>query len=202
MKKLIIFRHGETDWNLNKICLGSKHDISLNKTGIAQAEDLAKRLEGEKIDLFFSSPLSRAKKTAEIVNEYHNHHINIIDDLTEIDYGDASGMHKSDAFEKYADIFENWMKKDISVSTDLRLPNGESKGEFFQRISEIFHLIATKNTFECAVIATHSGVIWNFFQYQLGVNLNPVQHCTAYNIYFDDEAGVFTQTNHATSLLN
>lgn len=66
--KLFLARHGQTDWNIGKQSQGVA-DIELNATGIAQAEQLAEeiRRHGLQFDVVYSSPLRRAKKTAEII---------------------------------------------------------------------------------------------------------------------------------------
>jgi len=64
--KLYIVRHGRTDWNVQSLVQGAT-DIELNAEGLAQAEEARKKFEGTPIDLCISSPLKRAKKTAEII---------------------------------------------------------------------------------------------------------------------------------------
>ena len=63
---LYVVRHGQTDWNLAGKIQGLT-DIPLNKTGIAQADELKEKLKNIKFSKVFSSPLLRAKKTAEII---------------------------------------------------------------------------------------------------------------------------------------
>ena len=64
--KLYVMRHGQTDWNVAGKIQGST-DIELNETGIKQAEATKEKLLGENIDVIISSPLKRARKTAEII---------------------------------------------------------------------------------------------------------------------------------------
>ena len=64
--EIILVRHGETDWNLEERLMGWK-DIPLNNKGRKQAEILRDRLAGMNFDYCYSSPLSRAKETAEII---------------------------------------------------------------------------------------------------------------------------------------
>ena len=68
---LLIVRHGKTNWNKEKKAAGLT-DIELNEEGIKQAEILRDELKDINIDVIISSPLKRAMKTAEIINEYHN----------------------------------------------------------------------------------------------------------------------------------
>lgn len=64
--KIYIVRHGQTDWNVNGLMQGNTN-IPLNETGIKQACDMKEKLKDVKFDLCISSPLERAKKTAEII---------------------------------------------------------------------------------------------------------------------------------------
>ncbi len=64
--KLFLVRHGQTNWNIRKIAQG-RTDIPLNETGIAQAEELRDKIKDRKFDVCFTSPLIRAKQTAEIL---------------------------------------------------------------------------------------------------------------------------------------
>lgn len=64
---LYIVRHGETDWNINRIIQGHYHDTTLNANGETQAKELAKELKDIHFDKAFSSDLKRAQRTAEII---------------------------------------------------------------------------------------------------------------------------------------
>jgi uncharacterized phosphatase len=68
---LCLVRHGETDWNsLGK--LQGRADIPLNKIGVLQAEECRDVLKSSKWDVIITSPLKRAKETAEIINKEQN----------------------------------------------------------------------------------------------------------------------------------
>lgn len=69
--KIYVMRHGQTDWNLAGKAQG-RTDIELNDTGIEQAKQTKKQIDNYKIDLIICSPLKRARKTAEIINEVTN----------------------------------------------------------------------------------------------------------------------------------
>ena len=91
-KNFYIFRHGETDFNVEKRWQGWSIDAKLNNKGIEQAHKLALTMQDISLDIIYSSNLIRAKKTAEIVAEHKNVRVEYIDDLREANYGKAEGL--------------------------------------------------------------------------------------------------------------
>lgn len=89
--KLLIVRHGKTNWNKEKRAAGLT-DVDLNEEGIEQANILKDKLKDIHIDIIISSPLIRAVKTAEIINENHNLNILIDDEATERNLGVYEGQ--------------------------------------------------------------------------------------------------------------
>ena len=89
MLKLYIVRHGRTDWNDKKLMQG-RRDIPLNEEGRRQAFELSKTLPSDSYAICFSSPLKRAKETAQIITRNNKQ---IIDDslLLERDLGNFEG---------------------------------------------------------------------------------------------------------------
>ncbi len=90
-------RHGETDWNAQGISQGNV-DIPLNAIGIAQARAAAERLRNRGIATIVSSPLSRARVTAEFVAEALGPPIAIDPDLREVAFGVQEGQKMSGWF--------------------------------------------------------------------------------------------------------
>jgi broad specificity phosphatase PhoE len=70
MAELILVRHGETVWNVEKIYRG-RTDVKLDEVGIEQAELLGKYLSNWELEAIYSSPLKRALDTANIIARYH-----------------------------------------------------------------------------------------------------------------------------------
>lgn len=90
-------RHGETDWNAQGLSQGNV-DIPLNPTGLAQARAAAGLLKGRGIASIVSSPLSRARVTAEIVAEALGLPVAIDNDLREVSFGVQEGQTMGDWF--------------------------------------------------------------------------------------------------------
>ncbi|MBF0715123.1 histidine phosphatase family protein [Gemelliphila palaticanis] len=99
--KILMVRHGETDYNKNRLIQGNT-DIPLNETGITQAVAAAKKLEGYKIDAAYSSPMERAYDTCRyMLDNSNNENISIEKDKRIIEkfYGKFEGA-----------TFEEWHK--------------------------------------------------------------------------------------------
>lgn len=92
--KIYVVRHGETDWNKKGFYQGNT-DIPLNEEGKRQALVVKEKLKNIKIDLIISSPLRRAKETAQIIS---NGEIKLITDslIVERELGEYEGSHVND----------------------------------------------------------------------------------------------------------
>lgn len=88
---LYLIRHGETDQNRKK-CLQGRSDIELNENGRELAGKTAEGLKDVKFDLIFTSPLKRARETAEIIRGKRNIPLLEEDRLLEISFGEYEGL--------------------------------------------------------------------------------------------------------------
>lgn len=77
-------RHGQTDWNKTNQELCDQDNISLNETGLLQAEHAANKVISLNIEKIYSSPLKRAAQTAEIINKNLNLTLTFHDGLGKI----------------------------------------------------------------------------------------------------------------------
>ena len=163
MGKLILVRHGQTEMNAQKLYFG-KLDPPLNDLGISQAYQAKEKLLDIDYDIIYSSPLERAKQTAEICN-YLDKDINYNSKLEEINFGIFEGLTFKEISEKFPDevkkMEENW--KDYNYIT------GESPKEMFQRaISFLETLDYSKNN----LIVAHWGIINCIISYFISENLD------------------------------
>lgn len=88
--EIYLFRHGETDWNKERKLQG-RSDVPLNGSGRALAAETARALEGVSFDRAFSSPLKRARETAEILLRSRNILLETDERLLEMSFGDYEG---------------------------------------------------------------------------------------------------------------
>lgn len=153
--KILVTRHGQTDWNvLGK--LQGQTDIELNDVGRQQAEETGKSIKDENIDLIITSPLKRAKETAEIINR--NFKVTIIEDdrLMERKFGKSEGLTK-DAREKLKEI--NPEADDIwNYNKNIDFNGIETIKDFCNRIYEFLDEIIEKYKDKNILIVTHAGV--------------------------------------------
>ncbi|MEA2135058.1 MAG: hypothetical protein QOC68_2967 [Solirubrobacteraceae bacterium] len=89
MSELVIVRHGETEWSRTMRHTGNT-DLALTEEGEAQARSVAERLAGREFALVLSSPLQRARRTAELAG--YGDRAEPDDDLREREYGDYEGL--------------------------------------------------------------------------------------------------------------
>ncbi len=127
--KLILIRHGETNWNEGKRIQGGDSDIELNETGLEQARKLAVLLENEPITTILSSPLMRAKSTAEVIASNHRVPVEIEPALKELKVGELEGMSVSDLRTTFSQFLLQWWQDGGAT----KLPSGESLIDLQQR---------------------------------------------------------------------
>jgi probable phosphoglycerate mutase len=89
--RIILVRHGETEWNKVHRLQGGNSDTPLNELGKQQAENLAIRLKSESIQAVYYSPLRRALHTAQAIASYHELEVHTLSSVKEIYVGDLEG---------------------------------------------------------------------------------------------------------------
>lgn len=155
MVKIILVRHGETDWNLVKRIQGGDSDTPLNETGKRQAASLAERLKNEKITAIFSSPLQRALHTGQAIAAHHRLKIQELPALKEIRAGILEGRLAAD----FTQRFDEYMCGDGGEKKVYTPPGGESIEDVQKRAWETITGLAAQYTDGTLVLVTHYFVI-------------------------------------------
>ncbi|MGN7477784.1 histidine phosphatase family protein [Solibacillus silvestris] len=141
--EICLVRHGETDWN--KVGKLQGHtDIELNENGVAQAEICANFLKDKSYVLVMTSPLKRAKQTAQIIA--HKSMLPIVEAplFIERNYGDAEGMNYEERLAKFP---------------DLVYPNEESRDALIARVMEGLNQIIQYQNAKKVILVAHGAVI-------------------------------------------
>ncbi len=166
--RLLLVRHGETVWNQEERWQG-RVDIPLSPVGVKQARSLALRLcgEGDPIAAVYTSPLSRAWHTAQVIARVLS--LPLFPDplWCEMDIGVWSGLTLAEIKARYA---QDWQR--LRAGEDLPRGGGETFAEFQGRILRGAKLLAEKHPGQSVIIVTHGGPIRAFLLYCRGL---PVQ---------------------------
>lgn len=151
--KIYVIRHGETDANKNGVLQGASN-WPLNEDGVKLAEITGERMKDIKFDACFSSPLDRAKKTAELVLKHSGNNIDIqFDDrLKELNMGIYEGK------KFHPDELEVPLVKILLFKWNAflcgRFKGGETAKEVCKRTQDFLKELATKN-YENVLVSTH-----------------------------------------------
>lgn len=161
-------RHGETDWNKQKILMGQT-DIPLNATGIAQAESVAKVLAGYPLDKIYASPLMRAYATAQILTANRQVlPIELLNGLKERRF--PSGM----------------LHDDLEHITSDNLPDSAEKwNEFSNRVLTTLEYILAKAHNCPPLVVAHGGVLVAITM-ALNVEMPTMDNCRPLRFLMDD----------------
>jgi alpha-ribazole phosphatase len=150
MVKVILIRHGETDWNKQQIFRG-RVDVALNEVGLAQARAVQESLKDIQIDKLYSSPLGRAFETARILLENRTCEVETEEGFIDIDFGRWQGVSHQKVKEEYKDLYETWLAKPHMIT----FPEGESLEEVRRRSMKALEKVIKNHPGETLAIVSH-----------------------------------------------
>jgi alpha-ribazole phosphatase len=155
MTHLLLVRHGETDWNIQRRHQGQQ-DIPLNARGRQQIEAVARRLAGEKIDAVYASDLSRAWQTAEAIVTHHDG-LSILEEprLREMHFGEWEGLTHEEIQQRQPAASENWTK----ILMGEGPPKGENLPQFAARIQAMLDEVVAAHPRERVLLVAHGGTL-------------------------------------------
>ena len=160
-----VVRHGETVANANCVIQGQS-DVPLSPVGEEQAKLLARRWRDRRFDAVYSSDLSRAMRTAELIAPGMTPIPT--PELREMDLGVWVGHTTFDIAERFP---EEW-RAFRSCSVDCRATGGESRRELLERITRFFRAAAARHEGGNVLVVTHGGALRAFFLMLMGGSLN------------------------------
>ncbi len=163
MLEIYFIRHGESQGNREDRFRG-RHDFPLNENGIRQAEALREELQTIQFDAIYSSPLSRALKTAEIVANRENLVV-IEEGFNNIFLGDWQNTPKTKIKETYPGLWKLW----TTEPEKLNFPGMETLQEVQKRSHQALMKLIEKHTEGKIAIVTHRAVIKPLFAVMLNI---------------------------------
>lgn len=159
MTRLILVRHGETEWN-RQLCFQGQVDVPLNATGHEQALRVARRLaDGDPVHRVVSSDLVRARQTAEPLAELLARRglpdPVAIAGLREQSFGIVDGMSVDEIKRRHPAAWNAW----IDYRADYAFEGGESTRHFHARVMAALRALVLAHPGETVVAVTHGGVL-------------------------------------------
>ena len=151
MGSIIFLRHGQAKNNVERKLAGRTPGFPLTETGIDQAKKAAEFLEHMNISAIYSSPIERAKHTADIVGEHNSVDVRIDDRLIELDMGKFTGMPYNEIFSNHGNVFLKFYSGDLEIAH-----NGvETFPQVKKRVLEMVEHVIEKHPDENVVLVTH-----------------------------------------------
>ncbi len=165
--RLILVRHGETESNRAGLVLGQA-DIELTEHGRWQAEQVARSLESEAIDVIYSSPLKRALATAEPIARSHGLEVQVEEGLIEMDIGEMEGLTFREVRERYPEFLQIWLGGRVAYEP---MPGGERLLDVQERAWGAVERFRERHDREAVVAVAHNFVILAILCRSLGLDL-------------------------------
>ena len=148
---IIFLRDAQAGNNSKRVLAGRTEGVPLTKTGIEQAEQIAKYLAPIDISAIYSSPIERAKHTAEIVAKNSSLEVVLDERLTEINMGKFTRMNYDDMFAKYGNIFLKFYENDPVISEH----EVETFPDVQKRVLDMVDHVLKKHNNENVILVTH-----------------------------------------------
>lgn len=137
--RLLLVRHGETDWNRESRFQGSR-DIPLNDNGRKQAQKAADFLADVHLDFAVSSPMLRPKETAEIILKAHDVPLYLEPEFAEIGHGLWEGKLETEIEAAFPGLLAQWKAQPESV----QMPEGENLQQVWDRAIAAWDALVAK----------------------------------------------------------
>ena len=191
MTRIILVRHGETEWNRVEHFRG-RADVPLNENGVVQAKRMGQRVAGQwRPVAIYSSPLKRAVKTAEAVAWHFGLSVQVHPGLIDIDYGQLQGLTPGEARERWPDVIDAWYNAPHTAC----IPGGETLDELRGRAERTLDDLVARHEGQTILLVGHTVINRIILLSVLGLGNDHFwrlrQDTCAINV-FEVEKGVFT----------
>ncbi|MCJ7752081.1 MAG: histidine phosphatase family protein [Armatimonadetes bacterium] len=150
MAEILLIRHGETEWNRREVFRG-RADVPLSARGREQARLLAEALKGSGVQAVYSSPLSRARQTAEPLAEALGIEVRTDERLVDMSFGQWESRPRAEVEKEDPALYRAW----LTAPQEFRAPDGESLANVIARAWPAMGEIAARHKGGRAAIVTH-----------------------------------------------
>ena len=152
MNLAIFMRHGQADNNVNRVLVGRHLESHLTEKGQTQVKETAQLLKNMSISKIYSSPVTRAIETTQIVGEELGLDYEIDDRLYEIDLGKLAGKNYDEVLNKYGNLFLSFYMGDDSVLSNHGV---ESFTAVKSRVRDLLDQVMAKHNNHNVLLVTH-----------------------------------------------
>jgi broad specificity phosphatase PhoE len=174
--RLIVLRHGETDWNREGRYQGCI-DTRLSQGGRWQAEAASRALARRSLAAVYSSPLSRAGETAEAIASPHGLQVRRDPAFAEICHGLWEGLTVEEVRSEFPDLYSAWRESPQTVT----MPNGENLAQVSERVLGRVEQLRSDHAGETVCLVTHGSPLRILLLDALGGSLDRfwIFHCAS-----------------------
>lgn len=154
MTDLVLWRHGQTDYNSQKRVQG-RIDMSLNDAGRAQTAAVVPGLEALEPDMIVASPLRRAQETAQALAQRCGLEVGVEPDLAERSFGQWEGLTRREIKERWPEQYRRWRAGEEPRGVDV-----EPRADLAARIGgALLRLAETADEGRTIVVASHGSAL-------------------------------------------
>lgn len=165
MIKVYLLRHGQTTWNADNNRYCGRTDIGLTEKGLQQAAEVREQLAGIEWAGVYSSPLQRARITAEIASGLP---VQTDERLIEADFGKWEGRTKEEFLSEIPESWNNWMRDPANYAAG---ETGETGSQIVHRVDDFFQELSATTPHGNVLVVAHNGVNRLYMAYKLGMPL-------------------------------
>jgi broad specificity phosphatase PhoE len=152
MTRMILVRHGQTEWNRVERFRG-RADVPLNAMGLAQAEATGERVAAQWTpSAVYASPLSRAHATAQAIARHFSLPVQPHSGLLDIDYGEWQGLTPDEVKLRWPEMHEAW----FSLPHTACIPGGETLDDLRARGMDMVRALAAEHSGQTIVLVGHT----------------------------------------------
>lgn len=170
--RVIIVRHGQSSYNAQKMIQGRCDESVITEKGAKDAQKVGKVLSKIELDGFYCSPLQRAKKTAEIIQECSetNPNLTVAQKLLEIDLPLWEKLKKDDVKKQYLEEYNTWKKSPHEFKMTVEGKDHYPVNSLYKQSQKFWQEVIPKHKGKTILIVAHNGINRCLIMSALGID--------------------------------
>jgi len=162
--RVVIVRHGQSSFNVEQKIQGRCDESVLTERGAADAHRVGDVLRGSPADAIYSSPLQRARQTAEILQAYlpHSPPLQTTERLLEVDLPLWEGLTKQQVRERFPDDYRRWHQQPHELAMRVSGPEGKRLHypvlALYEQAQQFWQMLLARHRGQTIVLVAHNGI--------------------------------------------